>query len=171
MGFPLHVPSLFAPQPCVRCGELVDRQDAVGVQDETDDLFGGKGPAMCGAPRPRSVQGELAVNAPTLFDLEPVGRARRHDPETSKVAARSAPSWRDRILAALDENEFTDDQLCIHLGIPIRQWPSVKTARSALKAAGLVCWTGETRDGQRVWTKFVPGMPRVVNVDVRDGVL
>jgi hypothetical protein len=46
LTFPLHVPSLFAPQPCARCGVPVDALAAAVRWDETDDLFGGRGPGV-----------------------------------------------------------------------------------------------------------------------------
>lgn len=42
----LPLPSLFAPQPCARCGTLVDTDASASRWDETDDLFGGRGPGV-----------------------------------------------------------------------------------------------------------------------------
>lgn len=102
---------------------------------------------------------------PSLFDAP---AARHSDPTTShEAAARVAPfrsTLRSRILEALVEPR-TDDELCMKLGIDVRKWPSCKTARSALYGQGLVVWTGEERNHQRVWQVYAD------TVDVKDGLV
>jgi hypothetical protein len=114
------------------------------------------------------------VTAPTLFDLEPTGRARKADPETSCRAARAtnpAP-LRDLIMEILAFDSLTDDEICRRLPIDVRRWPSAKTARSGLKADGLVVWAGYERSGQMVWRrKDKPQMARQEPVHVHGGVL
>ena len=83
-------------------------------------------------------------------------RSRRSDPSTSRAAAQrmkaAAPSLEKQILDALAFRALTDDAICLSLGVDPRRWPSVKTCRSRMKNAGKVVWTGEVRDGQRLWT-------------------
>lgn len=93
----------------------------------------------------------------TLFDYPAEGRARRSDPETSRAAARTvrAHSVRAAIVDAMRHapDGLTDDELCATLGVDLRRWPTVKTARSALThgTPAALAWTGTTRHGQRVW--------------------
>lgn len=91
------------------------------------------------------------MTMPSLFDAP---ATRTTDPQTSRdAAARVAPfrsSLRSRILDAL-VRPMTDDELCAALGEPVRRWPSVKTARSALYGLHKVRWTGRERNGQREW--------------------
>ncbi len=78
------------------------------------------------------------------------------DPATSRIAAQRAahgrPSLRKGIVAAFRKHySLTDDELCQVLELPVRRWPSCKTARSALKNAGVLEDSGIRRDGQIVW--------------------
>ncbi len=78
------------------------------------------------------------------------------DPATSHhAAARVAsarPSLRRDILRVFRTCfALTDDELCRALDVEVRKWPSVKTARSAMKKAGLLEASGVERGGQMVW--------------------
>lgn len=91
----------------------------------------------------------------TLFDVPAVGNVRRTDSVQAVNGARRAavklPNRRERILEALGWRPMTDDELCVALNEDTRWWPSVKTARSALKKQGKVVATGRERRGQMVW--------------------
>jgi hypothetical protein len=114
------------------------------------------------------------MTAPTLFDLEPTGRSGHGDTVTQRRAARAtnpAP-LRDLIMDILDWDALTDDEICRRLPIDVRRWPSAKTARSGLKADGLVVWAGYERAGQMVWRRAdLPQMARQEPVHVAGGVL
>lgn len=75
-------------------------------------------------------------------------RARATDPETSKIAAVSAPASETermkRILVAL-ERPMTDTELCAHLDLPADKWGTWKRTRSTLYQQGKVEWTGLQR--------------------------
>lgn len=104
------------------------------------------------------------MNAPTLFDLEDVGRVRHTDPETSRRAARRVGSYRARILEAYERfGPLTDGELC-DLLVPDRPLSrqSVISARSALKFQEAIDDTGECRDGRIVWD--IAGPIRTVRV-------
>ncbi len=86
-------------------------------------------------------------------------RTRRTDPPTSRNAAPSstqAGELQQRILEAFRRYwTLTDDELCELL--PDAYPPTVKTARSRMKNAGLLIPTGGTRKSARgrdmvVWT-------------------
>lgn len=98
----------------------------------------------------------------TAAQLDLFPKSRRSDPETSKRAAQRVAviqgSLRARILEAL-VRPLSDDELCGQLGIETRRWPSVKTARSALYTLGHLVWTGEVRNGQRVWQVYSTDVP------------
>lgn len=95
----------------------------------------------------------------TLFDTQPKPAVRRTDPIQSVSAAQRAadalPNRRARIMDALDYGPLCDEDLCRVLGEHIRQWPSVKSARSGLKKNGKVVATGiECREHhQMIWRR------------------
>lgn len=83
---------------------------------------------------------------PTLFDVPDTGRVRASDPQTSVEAARAVDAVviRTAILAEFRLMAWlTDDELADNLPQFVRE--SVKTARSGLKADGLVEPTGVKR--------------------------
>ncbi len=103
------------------------------------------------------------------IQLSLIPAVRATDPATSRIAAQRAaharPSLRKGIMAAFRKHySLTDDELCQVLKLPVRRWPSCKTARSALKNAGLLEDSGRRRDGQIVW-QFVD--VQTVRVDDR----
>lgn len=94
-------------------------------------------------------------DAPTLFDVEPVARARRDDPDTSHEAAASirAPELRARqrdVLFVLRVNvACTDEELAVEYartpGVAPQSPSGLRTRRAELVALGLVADTGERR--------------------------
>lgn len=104
-------------------------------------------------------------DAPRLFDDDGVvaPRARHSDPETSHAAAaavaRTASALEAEILAAFavaGARGLTDDELCSRL--PVRYWPTVKSARSRLSKAGRL----EDTDGRRATARGRAAIVRVV---------
>lgn len=99
----------------------------------------------------------MNISAPTLFENDPRrGRARATDPQTSVDAAPNTRGVRAEVLTAFYQHgRLSATQLC---GVLTDRLPgSVITARSALKADGLIVETGAFRVNRRsrrevVWT-------------------
>lgn len=94
-----------------------------------------------------------------VSDLEMFPQTRRTDPQTSHAAAARiairSHGWARQILDCLSDGGcYTDDEICTICHVPLRYWPSMKSARSRLtNKAGLVVASGEVRNGQTVWRK------------------
>lgn len=96
----------------------------------------------------------MPATSGSTLPIVPIGewpRARRTDPETSKAAAaRQGSSARSAILEAFRvHGPMTDDELVAQLAPQGHYGPTLRTARSALKAAGLVVDTGRTKPSPR----------------------
>lgn len=125
---------------CERCGQPVETRLGSSSRKRR----------QLGRVRSRTVPG---MNAPTLFDLEPVGRVRHTDPDTSRKAARKVGSFRARIIEAREKHgPLTDGELCDRL---VPEHPlsrqTVISARSAMKKDGTVDDTGDRREDRIVW--------------------
>src|SRR5207237_5446966 len=104
----------------------------------------------------------------------PVGRSRKDDPDTSRLAGESISAFTDRAIIAVyhEDSEktcrgLTDDELCAEL--PDLHAPTVKTARSRLTDRGLLVDIGWRRLSNRGRQMIVWHIAPRVDVDVQGG--
>jgi DNA-binding MarR family transcriptional regulator len=92
----------------------------------------------------------------TLIPNEPVGRHRKHDPETAKTAARSI---KPRLLESLVLGIMRSQQVGIPYGMTTSEIAnatglprdSISPRMKPMEQRGLVVRTSERRDGRIVW--------------------